>query len=288
MNTELIITILKWILIAFIMIEAYTAVSVLYDRRNSFSVMTRKSIEIALGKTKSSYFNAKRIEGDLSKYGVMYMLHDYKLDPTGFVAIKICFAGLIALVSFSIVPNTVVAKILAIAVGILIGFFAPDLFIRLNNNMDNEKMSDDIQSIYTTLKIHARAGVYITDSLIECQRNVENGRLKEALNEMNNSILSSRATIDDAVDQFSLRFCNEQINNLSVVIKQALKTGRSSDMLEDISKQIEINNRIHNMKVRDKIKRQSAGIQVAYFSMITVLLLYLVMTELVFSLSGIH
>ena len=36
-NAQLIITIIKWILIVFIMIEAYTAVSVIFDKRTDFS-----------------------------------------------------------------------------------------------------------------------------------------------------------------------------------------------------------------------------------------------------------
>lgn len=287
MNSQLIITIIQWIIIAFIMIEAYTAVSVLFDKRNRIAVMAKDSMDLALGKSKSTYFNPDKITADLSKYGIMYMFKDYNMEPSSYIAAKLASSGITALIGFMLTPNELAEKLLVIIAGLLFGFFIPDIFIRLNNNSDNERMMEDIQTIYTTLKIHARAGVYITDSLIECQRNVEHGRLKQALNEMNNNILASRVTIDEAVDQFNARFCNEQIDNLAVVIKQALHTGRSSDMLEDISKQIEDNNRIQSMKKRDHIKRQASLIQVIYFSMITFMLLYLVAMELMAGLSGI-
>lgn len=287
MSAQLVITIIKWIIIAFVMVEAYTAVSVLFDKRNRIAIMAKSSMDLALGKSKSTYFNPDKITADLSKYGIMYMFKDYNMEPSSFMAAKLTSAGVTALIGFMVTPNELAEKLLVVVIGLIIGFFLPDIFIRANNDSDNSAMMEDIQTIYSTLKIHARAGVYITDSLIECQRNVENGRLKQALNEMNNNILASRVTIDEAVDQFNARFCNEQIDNLSVVIKQALHTGRSSDMLEDISKQIEDNNRIQGMKKRDRIKRQASMIQVIYFSMITFMLLYLVAMELMVGLSGI-
>ena len=285
-NAQLIITIIKWILIVFIMIEAYTAVSVIFDKKNKISVMAKGTINLALGKSNSIYLNADKITADMSKYGVMYMFRDYNMDPSAFVSAKLACAGGFGLLGFIAAPNEWIPKIIGITIGLILGFIAPDIFIRISNRQDNDKMMTDIQTIYTTLKIHARAGVYVTDSLIECQRNIENGRLKQALNEMNNNILASRVTIDVAVDQFNARFCNEQIDNLSVVIKQALHTGRSADMLEDISKQIDTNNFVHRMKVKDRIKRESAFIQVTFFTLITVILLYLVVMELMQGLAG--
>lgn len=285
-NAQLIITIIKWILIVFIMIEAYTAVSVIFDKKNKISVMAKGTINLALGKSNSIYLNADKITADMSKYGVMYMFRDYNMDPSAFVSAKLACAGGFGLLGFMAAPNEWIPKMIGITIGLILGFIVPDIFIRISNRQDNDKMMTDIQTIYTTLKIHARAGVYVTDSLIECQRNIENGRLKQALNEMNNNILASRVTIDEAVDQFNARFCNEQIDNLSVVIKQALHTGRSADMLEDISKQIDTNNFVHRMKVKGRIKRESAFIQVAFFTLITVVLLYLVVMELMQGLSG--
>ena len=285
-NTQLIITALRWLLIAFICIECYTAVSVLFDRKNRIAVMAKKTINLAIGKSNSVYFNPDRIISDLSKYGIMYSFRDYNMEASTFVSAKFTCAGMFALLGIMLTPDQLVTKLLVVAICLVCGFFAPDVFMRLSNQSDNAKMMSDIQLIYTTLMIHAKAGVYITDSLIECQRNVENGRLKQALNEMNNNILASRVTIEEAVDQFNARFRNDQIDNLAVIIKQALETGRSSDMLEDLSKQIDNYNRIRSLKTRDRIKRQAAFIQVTYFSLITFMLLYLVAVELMVGLSS--
>lgn len=43
-NAQLIITIIKWILIVFIMIEAYTAVSVIFDKRTRFRLWQKEPL----------------------------------------------------------------------------------------------------------------------------------------------------------------------------------------------------------------------------------------------------
>jgi hypothetical protein len=148
-------------------------------------------------------------------------------------------------------------------------------------------MQNDLVGVFSTLKIHARAGVYISDTLVECQRIVANPRLKEAFTELNNNILSRRVTVADAVDIFNSRFDNDQIDNLSVIIKQTLRTGRSTDMIADISKQIEDANKARSMAQRDRLKRKVALIQTIFFCMITVLVLYLVIMQMYVSIQDL-
>ena len=57
-------------------------------------------------------------------------------------------------------------------------------------------------------------------------------------------------------------------------------------LARDISKQIDTNNFVHRMKVKDRIKRESAFIQVTFFTLVTVILLYLVVMELMQGLAG--
>jgi len=215
----------------------------------------------------------------------MYALKDYNLEPSSFVTIKLLCAlgtGVIC----AMLSSSFLLTIALLLIGCVVGFFLPDLLIRINNAGDNEAMQEDILSIYNILKIHARAGVYITDSLIECQRSVAHPRLKQALNEMTNNILASRVTSEEAIDQFNARFANEDIDNLAIIIKQAFRTGRSADLLTDISKQIEINNKIRSEKSKDKQKRQTSIIQVIFFGIITVIIVYLIAMELAVSLGG--
>ena len=282
-DSMLIVSIMKIIILIFLIVNVYTLSSKLLSKHDEFAVLAKSTIDIAIGRADAVYLSADRITADLSKYGVMYMMKDYNMEPSVFVTVKMVIAACIGFLFFLLSPSPLLMLVF-FAIGCLIGFFIPDVVIRISNNSDNESMQSDIMSIYVILKIHARAGVYITDSLIECQRSISHPRLKQAINEMNNNILSSRITLEEAVDQFNARFCNEQIDNISVIIKQALRTGRSADLLADLSKQIDSNNKIRAQKKRDSLKRQTAITQVSFFCGIAIALIYLIGLQLIASI----
>jgi pilus assembly protein TadC len=270
--------------------EVYSLASILMNKRDKFVELSKGAADAALGRSKSLYFSRDNITAIMSKYGLMYMLKDYRLEPAFFILVKLGFAivclvvGAVVCGQFGLAVPAVLA--LAIVLG-LFGFFVPDLLLKASNQNDNLKMQNDLVGVFSTLKIHARAGVYISDTLVECQRIVANPRLKEAFTELNNNILSRRVTVADAVDIFNSRFDNDQIDNLSVIIKQTLRTGRSTDMIADISKQIEDANKARSMAQRDRLKRKVALIQTIFFCMITVLVLYLVIMQMYVSIQDL-
>lgn len=286
MNVNVGLTILRYAVLIVCIVNAYSLVSLAFNKRNKFVQMSEQAINVAIGRSKSVYFSKENLSALMSKNGLMYMMKDYRLEPSTFILMKIG-CGLVGAVLGLALANRFALGLL-LAVGLFaVAFFIPDIVISSSNASDNIKMQDDIVAIFATLKIHARAGVYISDTLVECQRAVSNARLKEAFNELNNNILSRRVTVDDAVDIFNSRFNNEQIDNLSVIIKQALNTGRSTEMIADISKQIEDTNRARSMSSRDKLKRKVAIIQTTFFSLITVLVLYLVVMQMFVSLKDL-
>lgn len=278
------IRITKIVIIAFICFNAYVLVQSIFANKNKAVVLTKNVIQNALDSSNSSWFNEDKILGDLSKYGVMYILKDYNLEASTWIMIK----GLVALVSGFIgllIGVSLTSKVFLVISMMVIGFFIPDIFIRLSNEEDNKSMNIDILTIFTILKIHARAGVYITDSLIECQRSVTNKRLKQALNEMNNNILSSRVTIEEAVSQFNARFRNDQIDNLSIILIQATESGQSINLLDDLSVQIRNGNKIRTEAKKAALKRRLSFQQVLFFAMVTGMILYLVIAEMYLSLA---
>jgi len=281
-DSMFVVSIMKMIVLAFLIVNVYNLSSKLLSKHDEFAVLAKDTIDIAIGRAEAGYLSADRITADLSRYGVMYMMKDYNMEPSAFVTMKMITAAGVGFICFLLSPSPLLMLVF-FAVGCLIGFFVPDILMRMSNNSDNESMQSDIMSIYVILKIHARAGVYITDSLIECQRSISHPRLKQAINEMNNNILSSRVTLEEAVDQFNARFCNEQIDNISVIIKQALRTGRSADLLADLSKQIDSNNKLRAQKKRDSLKHQTAITQVSFFCGIGVVLVYLIGLQLISS-----
>lgn len=283
---QTLVVIMKYLVIGFICYNAYTLVSIIFANRNKAVILAKDVVNNALGKSKSSWFNEDKILADLSKYGVMYMTKDYNIEASTWILVKVLCGSLCGLVGFSL-TTSIIGKILC-AIGLLIaGFFLPDGFIRLSNKSDNDAMANDILTIYTILKIHARAGVYVTDSLIECQRTVTNGRLKQALNEMNNNILSSRITMDEAIMQFNARFRNDAIDNLAIILLQSSKSGQSINLLDDLSAQIVNGNKARSEMKKAKLKRKLSIQQTLFFSIVVGIVLYLVIIEMTTSVSAI-
>lgn len=283
---QTLVVIMKYLVIGFICYSAYTLVSIIFANRNKAVILAKDVVNNALGKSKSSWFNEDKILADLSKYGVMYMTKDYNIEASTWILVKVLCGSLCGLVGFSL-TTSIIGKILC-AIGLLIaGFFLPDGFIRLSNKSDNDAMANDILTIYTILKIHARAGVYVTDSLIECQRTVTNGRLKQALNEMNNNILSSRITMDEAIMQFNARFRNDAIDNLAIILLQSSKSGQSINLLDDLSAQIVNGNKARSEMKKAKLKRKLSIQQTLFFSIVVGMVLYLVIIEMTTSVSAI-
>lgn len=280
---QLCITIAKFVLILFVCYCVHTLISIFYSRRDKAAIYMKNVVDAALDNYNTGIFNRDKILGDLSKYGVMYMLKDYNMEASSWIIVKFIFAILFGVLGIAF-KFPLMQTILAVIALAILGFFAPDIFIRISNSGDNSDMSNDILTIYTILKIHARAGVYITDSLIECQRSVANGRLKQALNEMNNNILSSKITMEEAIRQFNARFRNDQIDNLSIILLQATESGQSVSLLDDLSAQITVGNEIRTKAKKDKLKRELSIQQVAFFTLLTGMMLYLIVMEMFQSL----
>ena len=284
MNTVLIVKIVSIVAACFLAVQVYSLISILFVKDGSAAILSKRVIQSALDNSHSSYFSADKLEADMSKYGLMYMLRDYNIEASSYIAIKLLFATALGIAGIALGGTAAMKLGLFVALAVA-GFFAPDIFIRISNNSDNENMSSDILQVYSTLKIHAKAGVYITDSLIECQRIVENKRLKQAFKELNNNILSAKLSPIEAITNFNARFSNSQIDNLVIILIQSFSTGRSSAMLEDLSKQIQTGNALRLEKKESKLKKEVAILQVIFFGVITMLLLYLIASEMAAALT---
>ena len=286
MDILTLVRIAKYIPLFVIVFALYEVLTIGIDNKNKFVALSENAIDAAIGKSKNSYFSRDRIDGFLSKTGVLYRRNDYNLNASAFIFEKIVISLLLIVLSFLIVPGLFGKLGCAVVMGFF-GFMLPDIAAIKKNRKDNDDIQDDIISIYNILKSHSKAGVYVSDSLIECQRAVSNGRIKAALTELNNNILSRNITIKEAVDQFNARFDNDQIDNLSVILKQSLTTGQIYDILRDISKQIEDINRLRTESEKARTKRQLKLMNVTFFVMVSVLALYITGYQLVTSLSGI-
>lgn len=170
----------------------------------------------------------------LSRKGFMYRFNDYELVPLTYMLFKVTTAiifGITSVIFFDFNP-------IILTISLLLGFFFIDLLFGALNKADNEKMFDDVQNLYFTFIVHAKAGVHILDSIRECMIDCDNKRLKEALNEFINIVSTNRGTVADAVNILRNRFDNKDLTNFCTALKQAEETGFSAKMIGSLLEQI--------------------------------------------------
>lgn len=251
-----------------------------------FIILSKKTVDHAISDNDSGYFSKENLIAFMSKYGIMYRRNDYNIEASTFIIEKILIGLIFFVIGIAIIPSDVFIKIIGSIICFILGFFAPDILAKQKNAKDNSKMQDDIVSIYETLKINAKAREYIGDTLIECQRRTVNDRLKTGLTELNNNIISKRMTLEDSVDLFNARFENDQIDNLSVIIKQSLNTGKSSDILNDLTKQIEDLNELKQNQEKMIAQRKSQLRNIAFFFGLAAMVVYVTGYQVLQALQG--
>jgi len=286
MNLLTFVKIAKYVFLAIVIAYGYSVITFGLDHKSKFIALSKEAVDTAIGKSEGSLFNRERINGYLSKMGVLYHRDNYALDASTFILEKIVIGGALALACLVFAPGTI-WKLAGAAAAFILGFMIPNFMIYSKDKKDNEAMQDDIVSVYTILKLNAKAGVFISDSLVECQRSVTNGRLKAGLTELNNNILSRKLTLEDSVELFNARFNNEQIDNLTVILRQSLRTGQIANMLDDVSKQIDDINKLRTEQEKMKMQRQTKMMNIIFFIGISALIIYITGYQLVESLGDI-
>lgn len=166
----------------------------------------------------------------LSKKGVNYMMKR-TVDPIEFIGVKLLVgtvAGMIALL---------IGGVLAMITLFVIGYYTPNLIVYLSNESDNKAMLLDIKVIYEILKLKTESGLFITDSLLQCFKIAQNSRLKAGLLELASEI-KAKNNINEALQNFELKFDNKYIDSFAGVIRQGLETGDTLSSIENISKHL--------------------------------------------------
>ena len=286
MNLITFVKLAKYVFLAIVIVYGYSAVMFGIDHKSKFFALSKEAVDSAIGKSKSDYFSRERINGYLSKMGILYHRNDYTLDASTFILEKFVIGGAFTLACLVFAPG-LIWKLTGAITAFILGFVAPNVMARRRDKKDNEAMQDDIISVYTILKLNAKAGVFISDSLVECQRSVTNGRLKAGLTELNNNILSRKLTLEESVELFNARFNNEQIDNLTVILRQSLRTGQIAEMLDDVSKQIEDINKLRTENEKMKMQRQTKMMNIAFFMGIAAMILYITGYQLVISFTDV-
>lgn len=172
----------------------------------------------------------RKLQIYLSKKGVNFMMKR-TVDPIEFIGIKLLcgvFTGVVAYLFGGIFAFIIVG---------VAAYYLPDLIIYMNNRYDNKAMLLDVKEIYEILKLKTESGLFLTDSLFQCFKVAQNGRLKAGLLELTSEI-KAKNNISDALKKFELKFDNKYITSFAGVIRQGLETGDSLSSIENISKQL--------------------------------------------------
>ena len=168
----------------------------------------------------------------------------------------------------------------------VIGFFVLGKALKKNNELDNVEMLSDIETIYNSLKLHTRSGVYIVNAIYECHLIVKSPRLAKALQELSTEILG-RQDVETAVNNFKAKFSNHYIDVLAIAIKQSMATGDIVKIFDDMSKQIDGINDAMLLKEEKKKESVILLVETLVFVGIMAIIMYIVMLTLGDAFNGL-
>ncbi len=136
-----------------------------------------------------------------------------------------------------------VSRAPVIWVGIFAGFFfvggcfLPVFMLWISDKRDNEQMLSDIRKLYEYVRIQMKAGMHLTNTLSACYLAIANRRLKQGLMELNAQLVAWN-DVKRAVNVFESNFQNFYISQFCMIVRQSEESGRMTEMLEDMSRQI--------------------------------------------------
>lgn len=199
----------------------------------------------------------KELEEKLRRTGMEFLFGTW-LTPERLQKIRIFMAGICA------VLGGCVQRFFWIPMGVF-GYYIPDLFMKISNDADNQAMLEDIRTLYDTLRIQAKAGVFLTQSMMDCYLMVRHPRMKAALLEFHNQLISKNSFME-AIDSFEHKFDNPHLEAFCIVLRQSMESGKSIQILSDLSTQMADIEHGIRMKQKERLDRKIQLLQVLLFA----------------------
>ena len=168
------------------------------------------------------------------------------IDPVKYLAIRLCLAAVGFILGIGYHP------FLAFA-GVVIGYQLPVIALLYLNNKDNDRMTLQIQTLYSLLQVQIHAGVPMADALAESYQSFPAGRLKNALQDFSGTLYMG--SFERALEDFNHKFDNGFIDSMCVILLQARESGQAMDLLRDISKQITDMQAALQLKKKEKLNQ---------------------------------
>lgn len=248
---------------------------VFVEKMRSTGIIVKSKANNKIKQTRLKWLNQEKIMEFLIRTGAEYLFHG-KLEPITFLLAQAA-SGLLLL--------TAGIRLLGITgcIFFVIGFMLPRFLLQISNDADNHAMLYDIKNMYDTLRIQTRAGVFFTTALSECYRAVKSGRLKAALLELSGQI-AVKQDLETAIDEFNRKFQNVQIDSFCIVLKQSLTSGKTIQVLEDISRQLEDIQHKANLLEKDKLERKVQVMELLLFLGMLAISIFCIWSEMTVSL----
>ncbi len=215
------------------------------------------------------YFSENRIEEFLKRNG-----NPLRMSAKIFMISKFAASAFLGASLFAASTN-----ILLGLGGVILGFFFLDIGVKISDNSDMKNVKFELADIYDLINIQTSAGVPIGIALLEAHTTVRSKRLKKELAVLSAEIMLTN-NIGEALDNFESKFKSSDIEVFVMSLKQAVLTGQSEMILDDISDSLKESNQILLQLEGGKIKSIRIMIQLLMYVGIIGILLYGLWTEL--------
>lgn len=219
-----------------------------------------------------------RLQIYLSKIGANYLVKRV-VDPVEYVLCNICLAIVLGILGY------IIFGVVGLLAGGIIGFFFLKVLLEVNNKQDNDRIVEDLQSIYENIKINTESGVFLTEALNSCYKVAACSRLKKALHEMITDI-SVKQNIMDAIVNFKLKFSNVHIDTFCTVLRQGYETGNTMTALSSVSQQLISIQKAVEIKHKQKLENDIMKVMLIILVAIMVIILYAVVVEYSIAISS--
>lgn len=214
------------------------------------------------GKNTTWYLDTDRM---LKKLGAEFH-YGRGINPGRYLAARL----LCAFTGFCV--GNIVSFVCGIICMILMWLF-PMLFLNYLNKSDNEKMLTEIKLIYGSLAMQIRAGINMSDALLECYSCVREKRLRRALLDLASDLVM-KSDIFKALEDFQGKFDNRYIDSLCITVLQALESGQAVELLGDISEQIKDMESSVMERKKGKLDRSLTFYQLGILAAVIIVILY--------------
>ena len=152
------------------------------------------------------------------------------------------------------------------------------VLLDINNSKDNDKIVEDLQSIYENIKINTESGVFLTEALNSCYKVASCDRLKKALYEMITDIMVKQ-NVMDAIEDFKLKFKNVHIDTFCTVLRQGYETGDTMAALSCVSQQLLSIQKAVEIKHKQRLENDIMKVMLVILVAIIIVVMYAVVIE---------